>query len=575
MDPANAPVVEMLNQIADILEMTGSDRFRPIAYRRAARTVEALPKPVAEYIRDGTISELPGIGDAISQKIKEFVETGKLEYLEGLKKGIPPTLMELLKLQDMGPKKVGRLYLELGITDMDALEKACLEHKIRGLRGFGEKTEAKILHSIRFYRGSRRFLLAEGDQIVEKMLCALAPLCTRVDAAGSLRRRKETIGDLDIIAASTNPQAVIERFVSIEGVENVLSKGEKKSSITLSGGMQVDLRVVDGREYGAALLYFTGSKDHNVELRNLSIEKGFKLNEYGLFKRGSEEVVAGATEEEVYGALGLDYIVPELREARGEIQAAASHKLPHLIEEAQVKGDLHLHTNWSDGSSSLEEMVAAAKERGYAFAGIADHSASQRVANGLSVERMKKQIERVRKLAEKTVEMRLLCGSEVDILPDGSLDYPDTILKDLDFVIASVHSRFNMEKKEMTERIIKAISNEHVTALGHPTGRQLGKREAYAMDTDAVFQEAAEKGVLLEINGSPERLDLNDSLIIEASKFGGSFLLSTDSHHTTSLSNMRYAVAMARRGWLTADAVGNTRSTFKAVGSKQRGAAGN
>lgn len=560
MDPANEPVVSLLNEIADILELTGSDRFRPIAYRRAARTVEALPKPISEYIRDGTISELPGIGEAISQKIKEFVTTGRLAYLDNLKKGIPESLLELLKLQDLGPKKVGRLFFELKITNMDELEKACLEHRVQKLKGFGEKTEQKILQSIRFYRGSRRFLLSEGDEVAERIIEILRPHVSRIDAAGSLRRRKETVGDIDIIASSPRPSEVMDRFTSIDDIETIIAKGETKSSILLKSGIQVDLRVVEDNCYGAALLYFTGSKDHNVQLRNISIDKGMKLNEYGLFRRESEELLSCSTEQEIYATLGLDYIVPELREARGEIEAAASHRLPKLVELKQVRGDLHVHTNWSDGSSPLEEMIEAAKQLHYEYIGISDHSPSEKIANGLSVERMKEQIKRIARLRDKESEIHVLCGSEVDILPDGSLDYPDEILSQLDFVIASVHSRFNMEKQEMTKRLLNAISNDYVTAIGHPTGRQLGRREAYSFDADTVFREAAEKGVLLEINGSPERLDLNDALVMEASKFKCKFLLSTDAHHRTSLLNMKYAIAMARRGWLEAEAVANTLS---------------
>lgn len=556
MDPANEPVVSMLNEIADILEMTGSDRFRPIAYRRAARTVEGLPKPVAEYIKDGTLGDLPGIGEAISQKISEFVKTGKLQYLEGLRKGIPASLLELLKLQDLGPKKVGRLFAELGVKSIDELEKACREHRVQKLRGFGEKTEEKILRSISFYKGSRRFLLSEGDVAAERVISALAPYARRIAAAGSLRRRKETVGDLDVIA--TGSPEILERFVSMEGVSTVLSKGETKSSVLLDTGMQVDLRVVEDRCYGAALLYFTGSKDHNVLLRNISIEKGMKLNEYGLFSRDEDKLLSCSTEEEIYRELGMDYIVPELREGRGEIEAAQSHRLPELVEQTDVRGELHVHTDWSDGSSPLEEMIEEAKGLHYSYLGISDHSQSARVANGLSVERMRKQIERIEKLKGKMDGLQLLCGSEVDILADGSLDYPSSILKELDFVIASIHSRFNLERKEMTERIIRAISSEYVTALGHPTGRQIGRREAYAFDADAVFREASEKGVLLEVNGSPERLDLNDPLIIEASRFGCRFLLSTDAHHRSSFQNMKYAIAMARRGWLEARSVANT-----------------
>lgn len=559
MDPANEPVVQMLTEIADILEITGTDRFRPIAYRKAARTIEALPRPVSDYIADGTISELSGIGEAISQKIEEFARKGHLEYLDNLKKEIPPGLLELLRLQDMGPRKVGRLFLELGITDIESLKKACLEHRVRDLRGFGEKSEEKILQSIRFYtESSRRFLLSEGDAVSEAIIARIASHASKVAVAGSVRRRKETVGDIDIIAVPSD-SSIMDVFVSHPDISTVHSRGETKSSIQLRNGFQVDLRVVDMESFGAALLYFTGSKDHNVDLRNIAIEKDMKLNEYGLFRREGGAPVARASEEEVYAALGMQYIEPELREARGEIQAAMKGTLPSLIRAEDIRGDLHVHTDWSDGSTPLEEMVIEAVRLGYSFIGISDHSQSQRIANGLSEERMRKQIERVRRAAAKhsgTIEV--LCGSEVDILQDGRLDYSREILSSLDYVIASVHSAMRMTKKEMTERLLTALSSEYVTILGHPTGRQINRREPFSFDTERVFTAAADNRIFLEINGSPERMDLNDALIMEASRYGCRFSTNTDAHHSSSLSNMKYALAMARRGWLESEGVVNT-----------------
>lgn len=561
MDPANGPVVSILNEIADILEITGTDRFRPIAYRRAARTIEALPRPVADYIKEGSISDLPGVGEAISKKVEEFVASGKLDYLEKLRLGIPPGLLELLNLQEVGPKTVGRLYMELKITSLDELQRACEEHRVSKLKGFGDKTEERILQSIQFYRGSStRSLLSKGDEIAGAILQHLSGYAEHMTAAGSLRRRKETVGDIDIIVASSVPEQVMERFVSYPEVSIVYSKGETKSSIMLSTGLQVDLRVIEEESYGAALLYFTGSKDHNVELRNLAIDKGMKLNEYSLSNRSGSEFIAGRSEEEVYSALGLQYIEPELREARGEIALAAEGKLPKLVSGEDIKGDLHCHTNWTDGSSPIESMVEAAEKRGYSYIGISDHSKSSKVAKGLSEEKMERQFKRIERLnSSGKYSIKVLCGSEVDILPDGKLDYDDKLLSRMDYVIGSVHSRFNMEKGEMTERLLTAMSNDNLTILGHPTGRELGRRDAYSFSTDSIFQTARDKHVLLEVNGSPERLDLNDQLILEASRFKCNFVLNTDAHHFTSLNNMRYALAMARRGWLTADSVANTR----------------
>jgi DNA polymerase (family 10) len=560
MDPANGPVTEMLNEIADILEITGTDRFRPLAYRRASRTLEALPKPVSEYVRNGSISELAGVGEAIAQKITEFVRTGKLEYLENLRKSIPPGLLEMLKLQDVGPKTVGRLFAELKVTTIDELEKACREKRVSPLKGFGERTEEKLLQSIDFYRSSGgRFLLSEAGDIAQAIVAIIGAHAERIEIAGSLRRRRETVGDVDIIASSADPDKIIDAFVSLAEVRSVLSKGETKSSISLKNGLQVDLRVVEDSSFGAALLYFTGSKDHNVLLRTVSIEKGYKLNEYGLFGREGGTSIAGRSEQEIYTALAMQYIPPELREARGEIDAASEGRLPTLVLEGDILGDMHCHTDWSDGSSTLEEMVAAAEKRGYQYIGITDHSKSEKVANGLSEERMERQIERISELNDSgRFGVKVLCGSEVDIMPDGSLDYSDKILSGLDFAVCSIHSRFNMDKKEMTERLLTAISNPHMTIFGHPTAREIGRREQISFDADAVFSAASQNSVLLEADGSPERLDLSDALIIEAKKHSCKFVLDSDAHHHSSLSNVRYAVSMARRGWLGKKDVANT-----------------
>ncbi len=560
MDPANGPVVDMLNEIADILEITGSDRFRPLAYRRAARTIEALPKPVSSYIAEGSVSQLAGVGGAISAKVKEFTTAGRVEYLENLRKTIPSGVLEMLKLQDVGPKTAGRLFAELRVTTIDELEKACREHRVRGLKGFGEKTEEKMLQSIEFYRsGGGRFLLSAADGVAAMLVERLGKYAQRISPAGSLRRRRETVGDIDIIASSALPEGIMDAFAAMPEVRNILSKGDTKSSVLLTNGLQADLRVVADESFGAALMYFTGSKDHNVVLRTVSIEKGFRLNEYGLFRREDSSAVAGRSEEEIYGALSMQYIPPELREARGEIEAASANALPALVEEGDVKGDLHCHTDWSDGSSTLEEMAAAAEERGYEYIGITDHSGSEKVANGLSAERMHRQIERIHALnSSGRFRVRVLCGSEVDILPDGRLDYDDDILGRLDYAVGSVHSRFNMEKKEMTERLLTALSNPHLSIFGHPTAREIGRRDAITFDADAVFGAAAENGVLLEVDGSPSRLDLPDALIIEAKKHGCGFVLDSDSHHRTSLADVRYAVGMARRGWLEKKDVGNT-----------------
>jgi DNA polymerase (family 10) len=557
---SNAKIAAILYEIADLLELKGVE-FKPRAYRRAARSIETLGKDITDYYKENKLEEIPGVGKAIAKKIREIIETGELNYLKQLREELPAGLLQLMEIPEIGPKTAMRLYKELKITDLHELKKAAEEHRIRRLKGFGEKSEENILKGIRIIeQRSGRMLLGYAyyyGKKIEQYIASVTKLRT-VSVAGSLRRMKETIGDIDILVGSDNPSMVMDVFVSNPEVEEVLARGDTRGSVRLKDGVQVDIRVVSTDSYGAALQYFTGSKEHNIELRRLAIEKGYKINEYGVFMKDTGEKIAGKTEEEVYGILGLDYIPPELRENRGEIQAAANHQLPHLIEINHIRGDFHVHTNLSDGSASIEEIAEECKRRGYEYVAITDHSETLKVAGGLSEEDLVKSIETARKINEKIDGFRVLTGAEVEILGDGRLDYPDSILRDLDIVVAAVHSGFRMSRKEMTERIISAMANDHVTILAHPTGRVIEQRDPYEVDLERIIDEAKGKGVWLEINALPERLDLNDVNAKWAKESGVMMAIGTDAHSLDQLNYMIFGVATAKRGWLERGNVANT-----------------
>jgi len=557
---SNAKIAAILYEIADLLELKGVE-FKPRAYRRAARSIETLGRDITDYYKENKLEEIPGVGKAIAKKIREIIETGELNYLKQLREELPAGLLQLMEIPEIGPKTAMRLYKELKITNLHELKKAAEEHRIRRLKGFGEKSEENILKGIRIIeQRSGRMLLGYAyyyGKKIEQYIASVTKLRT-VSVAGSLRRMKETIGDIDILVGSDNPSMVMDVFVSNPEVEEVLARGDTRGSVRLKDGVQVDIRVVSTDSYGAALQYFTGSKDHNIELRRLAIEKGYKINEYGVFTKETGEKIAGKTEEEVYGILGLDYIPPELRENRGEIQAAAHHQLPHLIEIDHIRGDFHIHTNLSDGSASIEEIAEECKRRGYEYVAITDHSETLKVAGGLSKEELIKSIETVRKINEKIDGFRVLTGAEVEILGDGRLDYPDSVLRDLDIVVAAVHSGFRMSRKEMTERILSAMANDYVTILAHPTGRVIEQRDPYEVDLERIIDEARGKGVWLEINALPERLDLNDVNAKWAKESGIMMAIGTDAHSLDQLSYMIFGVATAKRGWLEKGNVANT-----------------
>ena len=558
----NKSIADILTEIADILDIQGENPFRVRSYRNAARTIADMSQSVKALIKSGAkLEEIPGIGKSLAEKIEEIVSTGRSHFLEELQAKVPPGLTELLKLEGLGPKKVKLLYDELGVDSVDRLEKAAQAGRLRDLAGMGVKTEEKVLKSVEQYRaGMGRFKLSVGFTYAQALLDYLkdVPGLKRLDPAGSFRRRRETIGDLDILAICGKGCKVMDRFSKYGDVAEVLSRGETKSSVRLKCGLRVDVRVLEEESYGAALHYFTGSKAHNVAVRERAKELGLKVSEYGVFRAKDEKRLSGADEEDVFKAVGLPFIPPELREDRGEIQAAEKGELPKLIEPADIRGDLQMHTKATDGKNSITEMAHKAKEMGYAYIAITDHSKAVRVAGGLDEKGLARHLQEIEKVGRQISGMRIFKGVEVDILADGSLDLKDDILKECDVVLASVHSRFNMEEGEMTRRIIKAIQNPYVSILAHPTGRLILEREAYKVNLKEVFQAAIDRGVVMEINAYPDRLDLRDVDARMAKEMGAQLVISTDAHSTVQLELMKFGVFTARRGWVEAKDVINT-----------------
>lgn len=553
-------VVRLLNNIADLMDIKGEQFFKTRAYRMAAETLRESEESIEDLVKENRLEELPGIGKAIAKKISTFVTTGSSPYFEKLTEEIPLSLLDLLKIQDVGPKKVGMLYKKLGITTIDELEKAARQHKIRELDGFGVITENKILRGIALQsqisgRTLLHHALEQGNQYVEYL--KNKKNVEKISIAGSLRRRKETIGDIDILVSSSHPDEIMDAFVEYTLVDEILLKGKTKTSVRLQDGVQVDLRVVEQKSFGSALQYFTGSKEHNVLLRGLALKKELKLNEYGVFSKETDEYLAGETEKDVYKTIGLPFIPPELRENRGEIEAAQQNKLPTLINLQDIKGDLHVHSTWSDGINSIEEIVIAAERMGYEYVGITDHSQSLKVANGVTIEDVEKKCNYIKEINEKS-KIAVFCGTECDILPDGRLDYPDETLALFDYVGIGIHSHFKMNKKEATNRLLSALENPFVTFLAHPTCRMIGHREGFDLDMEKLFDKAMETNSCLEINAFPDRLDLNDINVKHAKEKGVSFIIGSDSHTVSHLSNMQYGIATARRGWLEKNHVLNT-----------------
>ncbi len=564
----NLEIAQIFYDMGDILELKDVE-WKPQAYRKAARALESLSEDVEVLYRKGglkALESIPGIGEKLAKKIVEYIETGKVKEYERLKRSIPEGLSKLLDVPGLGPKKALVLYKKLKIKNLKDLEEAVKKHQVSKLPTFKQKTEENILRGIQIYKtGQKRKLLSIALPIAEEIINYLKKLkeVETVQYAGSLRRMKETIGDIDILLISDNPAHVMEKFTNMQLVKQVIAKGKTKSTVLLKNNLQVDLRVLTKNRFGAGMQYFTGNKDHNIELRKIAIEEGYKLSEYGLFNKKGR-IVAGKTEKEVYNKLGLKYIEPELRENRGEIEAALKNKLPKLINYNDIKGDFHVHSRWSDGAESAEEIAKAAVNFGYEYVCITDHSKSQHIAHGLTEEDALKKIKAVKRVDSKLNNIRVLAGTEVDILSDGSLDYDDKLLKKFDIVVAAVHSRFKMSRESMTNRIIKAMENKNVHIIAHPTGRILGQREPYELDIDILFEKAKETNTFLEINAAPERLDLNDVYVKAAIDSGLRLALGTDAHSISQLQNIRYGVAMARRGWCTKKHVINTLS-FKQI----------
>jgi len=563
----NADIAAIFNKVADLLELKGANAFRVRAYRNAARTVEDQTQSMADMLAEGKdLSELSGIGEDLAGKIAEIVETGGLEQLAELEEEIPGGLTELLNIDQIGPKRAAALHDELGVESLDDLAAAAQKGKIRRLEGFGEKSERKILEALERYPGEeKRTELAQAEQIVGPLLEYLEKVdgVERVVAAGSYRRRKETVGDLDILATCADNSPVMKAFTDFEDVVEIVSQGETKSTVRLRGNVQVDLRVVSGQSYGAALHYFTGNKQHNIAIRRMGVEKGLKINEYGIFRAGDDEQkrIAGEKEMDVFAAVDLPWIEPELRGNHGEIEAAQKDELPRLITLEDIRGDLHAHTEETDGHATLEDMVEAARGLGYSFLAITEHSQSVTVARGLDRKRLEKQIEAIEKFNDSLSGFRVLTGIEVDILEDGSLDLPDEVLARLDLTVCSIHSKFGLSEEKQTARIIRAMDNPNFRILGHPTGRLIGERAPYKVDMEQLMKAAGERGCVLELNAHPDRLDLNGAHCRMAREYGVKIAISTDAHSPGGLRNMKYGIDQARRGWLSADDVINTRRT--------------
>ncbi|MGD9300372.1 MAG: DNA polymerase/3'-5' exonuclease PolX [Desulfobacterales bacterium] len=558
----NTDIVKNFNKVADLLEIKGANPFRIRAYRNAARTIGSLSKSVADLIaEDGPLTDFSGIGKDLAEKIEEIVKSGTLSQLKALEKDLSPGLHDLLQIPGLGPKKVKALYEELDIDDLSSLKKAAQNQKIRNLEGFGAKTEASILEEIeRYSRGKSRTKWVIVEEIARSYVDYLKKdnSVKDITVAGSYRRGQETVGDLDILVTVKRRSDIMAHFIDYEDVDRIISQGKTRSSVVLRTGLQVDLRVVPQISYGAALHYFTGSKAHNIAVRKLGQKKSLKINEYGVFK--NDERRAGKTEKDVFKQVDLPYIEPELREDRGEIQAAQKNRLPDLIELADIRGDLHVHTNETDGREILEDMVSAAQERGYTYLAISNHSQHVSVDKGLNRKRLARQIEKIDRLNSESGNFVILKAIEVDILKDGSLDLPDDILKELDVVIGAVHSDFKLSRQKQTERILRAMDNPSFNILAHPSGRLINARQAYEVDLEGLIKAAGERGCFMELNAHPDRLDLNDVFCKTAKDLGVKIAVSTDAHSVTSLDHMRLGIRQARRGWLAVDDVLNTRS---------------
>ncbi|HEV3416890.1 MAG TPA: DNA polymerase/3'-5' exonuclease PolX [Pirellulales bacterium] len=574
----NSEIANAFEQIADLLEFQGANAFRVRAYRNAGRTLHDLSEPIERIVAnpDRSLTDLSGIGADLAEKITTLVRTGKLPMLEELRGQVPESVLMLMRVPGLGPKKAAKLFKELDVKTLADLRAACEAHRVQELEGFGAKTEAAILSGMTLAESpeSQRMYWADADVFARAILAHLR-VCRSIkqmEMAGSYRRGRDTIGDLDVVVESTDPNEVMDRLAEFPDIETTLGRGETKMSIRLQSGLQVDLRIVPGESYGAALLYFTGSKQHNIVLRGMAKDRGLRINEYGVFRvpRGAREedesklnYIAGRTEEEIYATLDLPLFAPETREARFEFDWAKAGPLPKLVDVGDIQGDLHMHTTESDGKGSLEEMIAAARDRGLKYIAITDHSKRVSMANGLDGKRLRKQWKQIDTLNEKLAGFRVLKGVEVDILERGGLDLPDDVLAEADWVVASVHYGQNQSSAQITKRIVDALANPHVSAIAHPTGRIINRRKPYEVDLESVFEAAKKHGKLLELNSNPARLDLDDVNCMAARRHGVPIVISTDAHSTVGLDVLRFGILQARRAGLTKADVANTRSWDK------------
>jgi DNA polymerase (family 10) len=577
----NKAIAGILYETADLLEIDGQDSFRIRSYRNAAQAIESLPQQIAELINEPKkVLEIPGVGKSMLAHLQEVLKEGRLSMHAELLKKYHPSMLDLLKIQGLGPKTIALIWSAYQVCDVEGVEKLAREGKIRILPRMGEKQEQKLLKAIEDYRRiAGRFLLDTAENEANKIIEHLRnyPGVEKVTPAGSLRRGRETVGDLDVLVtgkACTNEaqrEKLIEHIIKLPSLMEVIARGENKVSFRLRGGMQVDVRFLSPDSFGAAMQYFTGSKAHNVALRQRALKMGYTLSEYSLARLDNEKAVAGKTEEEIYAKLKLDYISPELRENLGEIDAAENHALPELISQSDLQGDVHMHTVETDGRNTIEEMAEAAKAHGYKYMAITDHSKNLAFANGLDDKRAVAHIKRIRAANEKIASIKIFAGVEVDILADGTLDLSDSVLEQMDLVIASVHSHFNQSPAEMTNRLLKAVENPNTSLIGHPTGRLLLRRDAYQFDLDAILKAAAKNKVAMELNAYPDRLDLCDRHLRLAKQHGVKIVINTDSHHTSHLDKIRYGVLQARRAWLTRDDVLNTLPAAKFAKAMKHG----
>ena len=555
----NKELADLFERMADILEFKGENPFKISAYRKASRIIRDLTQDIEDITESGKLKDVPGIGEGMAQKIMEYLKTGKVSKFEEVRKGVPDELIAIMDIPGMGPKTLSMLHKEKGISNLSQMEKAVEDGSLVGLPGIGEKKVENIKRGIQLLKQSKgRMNLGIAFPVAKQIVETLREKTgsRKIEWAGSLRRMRENIGDIDILATGPNPEKIIHTFTHLTEVKEILASGETKASVIVEGGIQIDLRVVEEDSYGAALQYFTGSKGHNIHLRGIAKARGIKINEYGVFK--GEKKIGGKEEKDVYRALGMDWIEPELREDRGEIEASQDGHLPKLIEQSEINGDLHVHSKWSDGTSTIEEIARAAQKRGYQYLAICDHSKSLKITHGLDESRLMKQIEEIDRINEKMKGFQLLKGTEVDILSDGKLDLSEKVLEKLDLVVAAVHSGFKQDKERMTKRIIRAIEDPLVHVVAHPSGRLLGARDPYEVEIEQVMEAAKQHSKALEINAYFERLDLDDIHCRKAKEMGIRVAIGTDSHHLDQMWMISLGVAVARRGWLEPIDVLNT-----------------